>query len=106
MTKTIAGPQPANKAPSPSRLAASGTALPDFVIPAGTSAGASPRSYPDIAAGSTSAVTETGNGASTSVLAVTEGSPQTVAITANGTGIANVTDTYSNVPHTRSARSP
>ena len=29
---------------------------------------------------------------------VTEGSPQTVDISANGTGIANLVDTYSNAP--------
>ena len=46
----------------------------------------------------TCTVTETGNGASGTMHVVTEGSPQTVDISANGTGIANVVDTYSNTP--------
>ncbi len=98
VTKTITGPAAGQQGAITIAVSCSGTALPDFVIPAGTLAGTVSRSYPDIAAGSTCIVTETGNGASTSVLAVTEGSPQTVAISANGTGIANVTDTYSNAP--------
>ena len=77
VTKTIAGPAAGQQGAITISVSCSGTALPDFVIPAGTSASTVSRSYPDIAAGSTCTVTETGNGASTSVLAVTEGSPQT-----------------------------
>ncbi|HTT92559.1 MAG TPA: DUF5979 domain-containing protein, partial [Acidimicrobiales bacterium] len=98
VTKTIAGPAAGQQGTITISVSCNGTAQPDFVISAGSSAGTLSRSYSGIPAGSTCKVTETGNGASGTVLAVTEGSPQTVDISANGTGVANVTDTYSKVP--------
>ena len=68
------------------------------MIPAGTRRPAPLlRSYPGIAAGSTCTVTETGNGASGRARCH-RGQPANGGHSANGTGIANVTDTYSNVP--------
>ncbi len=75
------------------------TALPDFVIPAGTPAGTASRSYPGVAlAGTTCTVTETVDGSSSTVTVQTSGSPQTVTITGNDSATATVTDTYTFVP--------
>jgi hypothetical protein len=98
VTKTVTGPAAGQQGAVTISVSCNGAPQPDFVIPAGTPAGTVSRSYSGIAAGSTCTVTETGNGASSTVLVVTEGSPQTVDISANGTAVANVTDTYSNVP--------
>ena len=97
VTKTITGPAAGQQGAITIAVSCGGTALPDFVIPPGAPAGTLAHSYAGIAPGTTCTVTETGNGASSSVLAVTEGSPQTVDISANGTGIANLVDIYSNV---------
>ena len=98
VTKTITGPAAGQQGAITISVTCGAAALPDFVIPGGTSAGTLARSYAGVAAGSICTVTETGNGASSTVLAVTEGSPQTVDISADGTGVANLTDTYSNAP--------
>ena len=97
VTKTITGPAAGQQGAITIAVSCNGTALSDFVIPAGTPASTVSRSYAGIADGSTCIATETGNGASPTVLAVTEGSPQTVDLSGNGTGVANITDTYSNV---------
>ena len=75
-----------------------GTALEDFVIPAGKPAGSYSMTYPDVIAGATCAVTETGDGGSSTITVDTTGSPQDVDISEGGTGTADVTDTYSFVP--------
>ena len=55
-------------------------------------------SYPNVLAGSTSALTETATGATETVTAVTVGSPQEFTISENGTATANVVNTYDYVP--------
>ena len=74
------------------------TPLANFVIPAGVSAGTRNETYTNIPAGSACTVTETANGASSTVSVVTVGSPQTVTVPANGGATANLTDTYSQIP--------
>ena len=71
------------------------TALPDFVIHAAIGPGTQSRAYPDILAGSPCTVAETSNGAIGDLHVMTEGSPQTVTISPDGTGIANLSDSYS-----------
>ena len=71
------------------------TALPDFVIHAAIGPGTQSRTYPDILAGSPCTVTETVQRRHRHLHVVTEGSPQTVTISPDGTAIANLTDTYS-----------
>jgi TQXA domain-containing protein len=96
VTKTIAGPAAGQQGAITVSVSCAGTALPDFVVPASAPAGTVSRSYTGIAAGSSCTVTETSNGSSSAVHVVTDGSPQTLAITANSTAVANITDTYSN----------
>jgi hypothetical protein len=74
------------------------TAEPDFVIPAGTPAGTVSQEYTGVPAGTVCTATETANGATGTVTVSTAGSPQAITIAANGSGTANMTDTYSLVP--------
>ena len=96
VTKTISGPAAGQQGPVTISVSCGSTALPDFVIPANTPATTVSRSYTGIATGSTCTVTETGNGGSGAVHVVTDGSPQTLNISANSTAVANITDYYSN----------
>jgi Domain of unknown function (DUF5979)/Thioester domain len=100
VTKTIAGPQAGQQGqvvihtvctPAP----AAGT--PDFMIPAGATGDRS-QLYSGIPAGAGCVVTETADGATSSVSAVVTGSPDTVTIPAGGSGAAHITDTYGAVP--------
>ena len=64
VTKTITGPAAGQQGAITIAVSCNGTALSDFVIPAGTPASTVSRSYAGIADGSTCIATETGNGAS------------------------------------------
>jgi hypothetical protein len=64
-----------------------------FTIPANASAGTASRSFPNIPAGLTCTVTETSNGANGAVAVTVASSGQQVAIPADGTATATLTDT-------------
>jgi TQXA domain-containing protein len=64
------------------------------VIPAHTRPGAKSRFFPDIPAGSRCTVTETANGHTSTVEAVTAGGRKTVTIGANRTTTVRLTDTF------------
>jgi Domain of unknown function (DUF5979)/Thioester domain len=70
----------------------------DFVIPAGSPAGTTSRTYGHIAAGTTCTVTETSNGSVVGTDVVVTGDGQEVTIPAGGNRTVRVTDTYSAVP--------
>ncbi|HTP19164.1 MAG TPA: thioester domain-containing protein [Solirubrobacteraceae bacterium] len=70
----------------------------DFVIPAGTPAGTTSRTYRHIAAGTTCTVTETSNGTVIGTDVVVAGDGQEVTIPAGGSKTVLITDTYSAVP--------
>ncbi|WP_066302728.1 thioester domain-containing protein [Arthrobacter luteolus] len=70
----------------------------DFTVPAGTT-GSVTETFTGIRAGSTCTITEPVNGATQSVL-VTTGLPEPVAITADATAAAAVTDSYDFAPGT------
>jgi hypothetical protein len=75
-----------------------GTALtPDFIIPAGAT-GDQSLIYSGISTPATCVVTETADGATSSVSVVTTGSPDTAMIAPGGAGAAHITDTYGASP--------
>ena len=75
------------------QVVCNGTALPDFVIPAGTADGITEKNYPDIPAPATCTVTETANGANTQVsVDVTGGGA--VSVPAGDKVTSTVTDAY------------
>ena len=71
-----------------------GTALADFVIPAGVRAGTPEHTYTNIPAGTVCTVTETANGSSAAVSVVTVGSGQTVTVPAGGTATVELSNDY------------
>ncbi|HUA45198.1 MAG TPA: DUF5979 domain-containing protein [Solirubrobacteraceae bacterium] len=74
-----------------------GVARRDFVIPAGTSAGTTSRTYRHIAAGTTCTVIETSNGEVVGTNVVVTGDGQEVTIPAGGREHVQITDTYTHV---------
>jgi TQXA domain-containing protein len=66
----------------------------DFIIPAGTPAGTTSRTYRHIAAGTTCTVTETSNGSVVGTDVVVTGDGQEVTIPADGQKTVDITDTY------------
>jgi Domain of unknown function (DUF5979)/Thioester domain len=70
----------------------------DFIIPAGTPAGTTSRTYRHIAAGTTCTVTETSNGSVVGTDVVVTGDGQEVTIPAGGQKTVDVTDTYTPIP--------
>ena len=69
----------------------------DFTIPAGTTS-PDPVTFNDIPAGTVCTVTETTDGATSTVAVTTTGSPQDVTIAAGDDVAAEITDTYSPAP--------
>ena len=65
-----------------------------FLIPAHTRPGSVSRFFPDLPAGSRCAVTETANGHTSMVQAVTPRGRKTVTIGANRTATVHLTDTF------------
>ncbi len=65
-----------------------------FLIPAHTHSGSESRSFPDLPAGSRCKVTETANGHTGAVEAVTAGGRKTVTIRANRTTTVHLSDTF------------
>ncbi|MGO9908939.1 MAG: thioester domain-containing protein [Solirubrobacteraceae bacterium] len=70
----------------------------DFIIPAGTPAGTTSRTYRHIAAGTTCTVTETSNGSVVGTDVVVTGDGQEVTIPAGGQKTVDITDTYTPIP--------
>jgi TQXA domain-containing protein len=98
VSKTIAGDGAGSEGQVVIHVACDdGIARPDFVIPAGTPAGTTSRTYRHIAAGTTCTVTETSNGAVTGVNVVVTGDGQEVTIPAGGRESVAITDTYIHV---------
>ena len=98
VTKTIAGPLAGQQGPITVHTVCNGAALsPDFVIPAGA-AGDRSQVYSGIPTPSTCVVTETANGATSTVSATVTGSPQTTTIPPGGAGAAHIKDTYGPAP--------
>jgi len=100
VTKTIAGPQAGHQGPVVIHTVctpAPAAGTPDFMIPAGAT-GDQSHVYSGISAGASCVVTETADGATSSVSAVVTGSPDTVTIPPGGGGAAHITDTYGAVP--------
>ena len=92
--KTISGPAAGSRAAVTIHVVCGGTALADFVIPAGVRAGTAEHTYTNIPAGTECTVTETANGSSTAVGVVTVGSGQTATVPAGGTATAVLTNDY------------
>ncbi|HYB26198.1 MAG TPA: thioester domain-containing protein [Solirubrobacteraceae bacterium] len=74
-----------------------GVTRPDFVIPAGTPAGTTSRTYRHIVAGTTCTVIETSNGSVVGTDVVVTGDGQQVVIPAGGRESVDITDTYTHV---------
>ena len=104
VTKTIAGPGAGSQGDVTIGVTCNGTALADFVIPAGNT-GTLSHTYDNIPTPTTCTITETVNGTNTSVTVATINGVQTVDIpndeTANDSVDAEpITDTYDLVPTT------
>jgi hypothetical protein len=98
VTKSIAGPLAGQQGQVVIHTVCNGTALtPDFVIPAGA-IGVQSQIYSGIATPASCVVTETANGATSTVSATVTGSPQTATISPGGSGAAHITDTYGPAP--------
>lgn len=97
--KIIAGPAAGQQGQVTIHTVCNGTALqPDLVVPAHAPAGRISRGYDNLPAGSECTVTETADGSSSTVSAVTEGSGQIVRVRAGEIVQADVTDTYGLAP--------
>ena len=102
VSKTIAGSAAGQQGPVTISVTCNGTALDDFVIPAGT-AGDQSRTYDDIETPATCEITETADGGTSAVTVVTVNGSQTVTLPGNDT--ANdpvdadpITNTYEPAP--------
>ena len=92
--KTISGPAAGQQGEITIHTECDGTALPDFVIPAGTPAGDQIRQYDRIPAPATCTVAETADGQNSAVSVVVDGSGQTVSVPAGGLVTAEIADSY------------
>jgi hypothetical protein len=106
VSKSIAGPGAGVQDAITITVSCNGTALPDFVIPAGAT-GSQTKTYAGIPTPSTCTITETANGANGSVSVVTVGAPQTVTLPADESpndvvDAQPITDTYDLLPTTTS----
>ena len=98
VNKTITGDAAGSQGDVTIETVCNGThELPDLFIPAGSPAGSYPQAY-NVLAPATCTVTETAAGGTSTVNVVTVGSPQDVTLSPDGTGTANLTDTYTFVP--------
>ena len=99
VTKTIAGPFAGHQGPVRIQVVCNGVALsPDFVIAAGARAGSVSHSFDGIPAGSMCTVTETEDGATTTVAATVADNGQTVSVPAGKVVPVNVMDVYQGTP--------
>jgi hypothetical protein len=102
VTKTIAGPGAGAQGDVTIGVSCNGTALDDFVIPAG-STGTNTHTYDDIATPAACTITENVDGANAAVTVVTANGSQTVDIPSDETAdnpvdAQPITDTYDLVP--------
>ena len=74
-----------------------GVPRPDFVIPAGTPAGTTSKTYEPIAVGSKCTVTETSDGSTVGMEVVVTGDGQEVTIPTGESATVEITDTYHHV---------
>ena len=100
VSKTINGPLAGNQGAITISVKCGSTTLPTWTIPAGTGAKTLTHTYKDIPAGSACTVTETSDGATTTVMASVVGANQTVTVPAGTAASLNITDTYSPAPGT------
>ena len=98
VNKTIAGPSAGQQGAVTISVICGGTALPDFVIPAGTAAGTVSQTYDDIPGETPCTITETADGRTRTVVVTVVGSGQEVTVPAGGTATADLTDTYEPAP--------
>lgn len=97
--KTIAGPGAGSQGQVVIHVDCDdGVSRRDLIIPAGTPAGTTSRTYRHIAAGTTCTVTETSNGSVVGTDVVVTGDGQEVTIPAGGQKTVDVTDTYTPIP--------
>ncbi len=98
VTKSIAGPLAGQQGQIVIHTVCNGTALsPDLIIPAGAT-GDHSQMYSNIPTPASCVVTETVDGATSTVSAIVTGSPDTVTIPPGGSGSAQITDTYGSAP--------
>jgi len=101
INKAIVGPAASHEGAVTISTVCDGTPLsPDFVIPAGSPAGAYSHTYDGIAAGAACTVTETADGSSSTVTATVVGSGQSVTVPSGGGATATLADSYDFVPGT------
>ncbi len=99
VTKTIAGRRAGHQGPVRIHVTCNGTALsPDFVIHSRTPAGSVSHSFDGIPAGSVCTVTETADGATTTVAATVAGNGQRVHVPAGKVVPVNLIDVYRGTP--------
>ena len=100
VTKTIAGPAAGKQSEVVIHVACDDDVRrPDLVIPAGTHAGETSKTYHNIPAGTPCTVTETVDGSNTSTTVVVSGdNGQQATIPAGGSATAGITDTYGFAP--------
>jgi Domain of unknown function (DUF5979)/Thioester domain len=97
--KTIAGPGAGSQGQVVIHVDCDdGVSRRDFIIPGGTPAGTTSRTYRHIAAGTTCTVTETSNGSVVGTDVVVTGDGQEVTIPAGGQKTVDITDTYTPIP--------
>jgi TQXA domain-containing protein len=94
VSKSISGGAAGQQEEVTISVSCDGTALPDFVIPAGTT-GTPSHTYEGLAAGARCTVTETDDGTTPQVTVVVVGSGQEVTIPGGGVATATLSDTYS-----------
>jgi hypothetical protein len=96
--KTITGAPAGQQGEITIAVTCAGTALPDFVIPAGTAAGTVGHVYTGIPAGSSCRITETADGATATVVVQVDDDDQTVTVPAGAVIPVSLTDTFSSAP--------
>ena len=99
MTKAIAGAEAGHQGPVTIHVVCDGTALtPDFVIPAGTPPGTVTHSFDNIPAGSVCTVTETSDGATSTVTVTVTGDNQQVTVPPGDVVVVGLIDVYESTP--------
>ena len=99
VTKEIAGPEAGHQGPITIHVVCDGTALsPDFVIPAGTPPGTLTHTFHDIPAGSVCTVTETSDGATSTITVTVTGNGQHVTVPSGKDVVVGLIDVYEATP--------
>ena len=99
MTKTIAGAEAGHQGPITIHVVCNGTPLtPDWVIPGGTPAGTLTHSFDNLPAGTVCSVSETADGATSTVTVTVTGNNQKVSVPAGKVAVVEVIDVYEPTP--------